>query len=161
MNEKYDIRNKLLNAVKAFNQIDFGAKICTPFRAPGLNFEFLKDVENIDKALFFYMAENKNGEVPGQECLLIKKTQKPTWLHSNVMKITDFVLGVGLKIKKGVTMLPERLLTIKELTAMGLGSRTKIEKLVKDGKLPMLKIERSTKFRESDVKAFLESCVVQ
>lgn len=57
-------------------------------------------------------------------------------------------------------MLPERLLTIKELTEMGLGSRTKIEKLVKDGKLPMLKIERSTKFRESDVKAFLESCVV-
>lgn len=67
MNEKYDIRNSLLNAVKAFNQIDFGAKICTPFRAPGLDFEFLKDVEDIDKALFFYMAENKNGEVPGQE----------------------------------------------------------------------------------------------
>ncbi|WP_232019027.1 helix-turn-helix transcriptional regulator [Actinobacillus delphinicola] len=48
-----------------------------------------------------------------------------------------------------------RLLSIKELEAMGFGSRSKIDRMVKQGLLKRIKIGFSTRFYESDIKAFL------
>lgn len=49
----------------------------------------------------------------------------------------------------------DRLLSIKELEAMGFGSRSKIDRMVKQGLLKRIKIGFSTRFYESDIKAFL------
>lgn len=49
----------------------------------------------------------------------------------------------------------DRLLSIKELEAMGFGSRSKIDRMVKQGLLERVKIGFSTRFYESDIKAFL------
>ena len=48
-----------------------------------------------------------------------------------------------------------RLLSIKELEAMGFGSRSKIDRMVRQGLLKRIKIGFSTRFYESDIKAFL------
>ncbi len=49
----------------------------------------------------------------------------------------------------------DRLLSIKELEAMGFASRSKIDRMVKQGLLKRVKIGFSTRFYESDIKAFL------
>ncbi|MBR0573860.1 MULTISPECIES: helix-turn-helix transcriptional regulator [Pasteurellaceae] len=49
----------------------------------------------------------------------------------------------------------EKLYSIQELVQMGIGSRSKIDRLVKAGKLKKIKIGFSARFRESDIKSFI------
>ena len=45
--------------------------------------------------------------------------------------------------------------SIKELTSLGIGSRSTIDRLVKAGKLTKIKLGRSTRFAEDDIKQYL------
>lgn len=49
----------------------------------------------------------------------------------------------------------EKLYKIKDLVNLGIGSKTSIHRWVKKGLLKKTKIGFSTRFKESDVKAFL------
>lgn len=45
--------------------------------------------------------------------------------------------------------------SIKELTDLGIGSRSTIDRLVKDGKLTRIKLGSSTRFSAEDVQKYL------
>ncbi|KGQ38161.1 hypothetical protein JP35_08485 [Gallibacterium anatis] len=51
----------------------------------------------------------------------------------------------------------EKHYTQKELTALGIGSRSTVDRLVRAGKLKRVKIGNSSRYPESSVKAFLDS----
>lgn len=48
--------------------------------------------------------------------------------------------------------------SIPELTALGVGSRSKIDRLAKSGVLKKIKIGRSVRFCADDVNQFINSC---
>lgn len=47
--------------------------------------------------------------------------------------------------------------SINELTALGIGSRSKIDRLVKQGRLTKIKIGSSCRFAADDVQAFINA----
>ena len=51
----------------------------------------------------------------------------------------------------------EKLYTKRELTEMGLGSKTKLDGLVRQGLLKKTKLGYATRFKESDVLAYLHN----
>ncbi|QPB42660.1 helix-turn-helix transcriptional regulator [Rodentibacter haemolyticus] len=51
----------------------------------------------------------------------------------------------------------EKHYSVTELTNLGLGSRSKIDRLVRNGILTKIKIGRSTRFKASDIQAYLNS----
>ena len=65
-------------------------------------------------------------------------------------------MGNQEELKDNVTFEKvEKLYTKKELTEMGLGSKTRIDNLVKEGVLKKIKLGYWTRFKESDVLAYL------
>ncbi|CDF98369.1 helix-turn-helix transcriptional regulator [Avibacterium paragallinarum] len=51
----------------------------------------------------------------------------------------------------------EKLYTQKELTDLGIGSRSTVDRLVRAGKLKRVKIGTASRYPESSVKAYLAS----
>lgn len=51
----------------------------------------------------------------------------------------------------------EKHYTQKELTALGIGSRSTVDRLVRAGKLKRVKIRACSRYPESSVKAYLDS----
>lgn len=55
-------------------------------------------------------------------------------------------------------MQEDRFISIKELTERGFGSRSKIDRLVKQGKITRIKIGSSTRFSAKEIENFIENC---
>ncbi|TCP95339.1 excisionase family DNA binding protein [Cricetibacter osteomyelitidis] len=51
----------------------------------------------------------------------------------------------------------EKFYSVTELTALGIGSRSKIDRLVKNGTLKRYKIGNSSRFKASDIQAYINA----